>query len=146
MSITSLILISVISFIVFIILLYNFILYTINRRIPFFQRYIVEFDSYIKVLDYHLTKAYDVIYKDRILVYSIEATKLNEKEFSVVAKDFLTLVLKMLGPNLVKEFLILYGNEKTFFFNITEYFNTKFEDDEIRKTATMNISNTETLT
>lgn len=146
MSITSLILISVISFIVFIVLLYNFILYTINRRIPFFQRYIVEFDSYIKVLDYHLAKAYDVIYKDRILVYSIEATKLNEKEFSVVAKDFLTLVLKMLGPNLVKEFLILYGNEKTFFFNITEYFNTKFEDDEIRKTATMDLSNTETLT
>lgn len=137
-----LILISVITFLAIIFISYNYLkISSIRKRIPFFQKYITDFDYYIKVLDYHMTKAYDIIYKDRMLVYSLEATKLNEDEFKVVAKDFLTLVLKILGPNLIMEFITLYGNEETFFFNITEYFNTRFEDDEIRKTATLNISN-----
>jgi len=127
--------------ILLIILIFYFtltILKSNNKNINL-SNYIINFSSYMAVLSYHMDKAYEIIYKDRILIYSIEATKLNNNEFRVVARDFLTLVLKMLGPNLINEFIILYGNEETLYFNITEYFNTKFENDEIRKSATDSI-------
>jgi hypothetical protein len=101
--------------------------------------YFKDFDSYISVLEYHMIKAYNIIYKDRVMIYSLEATKLDDKEFTVVARDFAALVLTMLGPTLQKELTHLYGNEETLFFNITEYFNTKFEEDEIRKQAVDNL-------
>ena len=129
---------------IILILLISFIIFKLSgKKVLNLSNYVINFSSYMTVLGYHMDKAYEIIYKDRILIYSLEATKLNNNEFTVVAKDFLTLVLKMLGPNLVNEFIILYGNEETLFFNVTEYFNTKFENDEIRKSATDSIVDNE---
>ena len=38
------------------------------------------------------------------------------------------------------ELVILYGNEDTFIFNLIEYFNTGYEEDEIRKSSLESIS------
>jgi len=97
------------------------------------------FESYISVLEYHLLKAYDIIYKDKILIYSLEATKINDTEFNVVSKEFVILVMKLIGQNLKEEYIDLYGSEETFIFNLIEYFNTKFENDEVREKAKDNI-------
>lgn len=120
-------------------------LYSFHTNKVWKRRYdrICSFDNYIAILQYHMEKAYEVIYKDRILIYSLEATKLNNDEFQVVAKDFAALVLTMLGPTLLKELTFLYGNEETLYFNITEHFNTKFDDDEIRKTTQENLMSKE---
>jgi hypothetical protein len=100
---------------------------------------IENFESYVAILDYHLRKAYDIIYKDKILIYSLEGIKINDNEFNVVSKDFVLLVMKIIGENLKEEFIELYGNEETFIFNLVEYFNNRFENDEIRETARENI-------
>ena len=102
---------------------------------------IEKFESHVAVLEFHMQKAYDIIYKDRILIYSLEATRPNDNEFDVISKDFSYLVLKMIGPNLQNEFTELYGNEETFIFNMVEYFNTKFEGDQIREKAKDNLFN-----
>lgn len=99
------------------------------------------FENYIAVLEYHMKKAYDIVYKDKILIYSLEATKINDQEFDIVSKEFTLLVLKMIGPNLKDEFVELYGDEDTLIFNIIEYFNSNFENDEIREKARENIFN-----
>jgi len=91
------------------------------------------FTSYASILVYHMEKAYELIHKDRILIYSLEATKLPDKEFERVTKEFIALSIKMLGPKLVKDLSYLYGNEQTLLFNMTDYFNTRYEEDEIRK-------------
>ena len=57
---------------------------------------------------------YDMVHKDRILVYSLEATRVPEDEINVVSKDFINLVEKMLGPRLRGEFIFLHGNYETF--------------------------------
>ena len=110
----------------------------IFNKIRFFK-FVTNFESYVAILTYHMEKAYDIIYKDNILIYSIEATKINDKDFEIVTKNFAYLVLKMIGPKLRKEFVELYGNEETVIFNMIEYFNSRFENDEIRKSATENI-------
>lgn len=97
--------------------------------------YMKDFASYIGVLEYHMQKAYDIIYKDRVLTYSLEATSLPEKEFNAACQDFANLVIKMIGPRLYEEVCFLYGDEQTFVFNLVEYFNDKYESDEIRKSS-----------
>jgi len=105
---------------------------------------ILNFDSYVAVLEFHMSKAYDIIHKDRILIFSLEATKMSDVDFQRAAVDFTNLVLKMIGPKLQKEFVQLYGNEETLLFNINEYFSTRYEDDEIRKKSIANLMTGET--
>jgi len=115
------------------------IIYSAHRR----ERIIKNFADYTAVLEYHLSKAYEMIHKDKILIYSIEATKLPDKEFNRFSKDFARLVEKMLGKRLLKEFIYLYGGYDTFLFNVIEYFNSKYESDEIRHAAMENVMESE---
>lgn len=103
-----------------------------NKRL----KYIEKFDLYISVLDFHMKKAYDIIYKDKLMIYSVEATKITESQFNTYSKDFVTLVLLFIGPKFQKNFSEMYGGEETFFFNLVDYFNSRYESDEIRETAT----------
>jgi hypothetical protein len=113
--------------------------YHAKRRAQFIK----DFSDYTTVLQYHMEKSYDIIHKDRILTYSLDAVTLTDKEFNKASQDFARLVIKFLGPMLFKEFVFFYGNEDTFTFNIMEYFNTKYEDDEIRKSSLENLTETE---
>ncbi len=121
----------------------TFILYAgikniFNRKPDFYkkrQSYVDRHEQYMKVLDYYMEKAFDIIYKDRILVYSISGTKPDEKDIKKNSIDFAKLTLKLLGSTLTEEFVYLYGNEDTFIFIIIEYFNTKTEHDEIKQAS-----------
>ena len=97
------------------------------------------FPDYMGLLDYYLDKSFNIIYKEKIFIFSIEATKPSENQYSTISKDFVTLLLKLLGTNLKREFIRLYGNEETFMFNVLEYFSSKYENDEIRNEALDNI-------
>lgn len=106
---------------------------------------ITNFESYMAVFVYHMERAYEIIYKERILIYSLEGMKLSESEFQAASKDFATLVLKMIGPNVKEALIDLYGDEETLLFNIMEYFSSKFENDEVYKSSLDNIINKEQL-
>ncbi len=93
------------------------------------------FESYSAVLQYHMEKSYNMVHKDQILVYSLEATTLPDAEYNKASFDFIKLVEKLLGPTLIKEIVFLYGNYDTFVFNLAEFFDTRYDEDEIRKTS-----------
>jgi len=105
------------------------------------ERYLKGFTDYASVLEYHMQKAYDIIYKDRILVYSLDAMRVKDSDFNMIVQDFARLVIKFLGPTLHKQFLYLYGDQDTFMFNMVEFFNTRYEEDEVRKSSMNDISN-----
>ena len=104
------------------------------------ERYLRNFADYVSVLEYHVQRAYDIIHKDQILIYSLEGSKIRDKDFNAVSEDFVRLVIKLLGPMLYEEFLFLFGDENTFMFNLIEFFNSKYEDDEVRRNALDNIA------
>ena len=95
---------------------------------------IENFTKYISVLQYFMDKAYELIYKDRIFIYSIEAMRVDDKIYNQASKDFTKLTIKLMGSNIYNIFLILFGEENTLFFNCSQYFDDKIEKDEIRKT------------
>lgn len=105
--------------------------------------YIKKFSDYRAVLEYHLEKAYDMIHKEHILAYSLDAFRIDDNDYDKISKEFVRLLEKFIGPVLLKEFVYLYGDENTFVFNLLEYFSTKYENDEIRNTALEQITETE---
>jgi len=109
--------------------------YLASRR----QSFIKNFESYVVTLEYHMKKAFDIIYKEKILIYSIEATRLSQAEFNAASRDFISLTLKFIGPSLAEEYEFLYGNKETLYFVIVEYFNSRYEQDEIYKTSTSDL-------
>lgn len=104
---------------------------------------IKNFADYIAVLEYHLERAYDMVHKDQILAYSLEGTRVREEDIDTVSQDFVRLAIKLIGPLLYKEFVNLYGDTDTFVFNVLEYFNTRYEGDEIRKNSLDEITSKE---
>jgi hypothetical protein len=105
--------------------------------------YIKNFTSYISVLDYHMDKAYDMVHKDRILAYSLDAYRVPDNEYEAISQDFVRLVQKYIGPTLLIEFVNLYGDEESFLFIMLEYFSRRYEEDEIRKSAMDNLTKEE---
>jgi hypothetical protein len=92
-----------------------------------------------------MKKSYEIIHKEKIMIYSMEATTLDEGEYNSAAKDYLNLTLKIMGPALEQEFIEFFGTRDTLYFNIMEYFQTSYENDEIRKNATDNLMENEDL-
>lgn len=97
--------------------------------------YMLNFTVIMAILDFHVKKAFEIIYKEKILIYSMEATKPSQNEFETISKDFARLVLKLIGPAFTESLVSLYGNEETLLFNLMEMFNTYFENDEIYKST-----------
>ncbi len=115
----------------------------IQNKISF--EIINQFDKLIAILHYNMNKAYDIIYKENIFIYSLEAVKISDIQFQQTGKDFCKLVLKLCGPNIKDNLILLFGNEETLFFNMFEFFNKKYEEDEIYKTTTNNLSQEEKI-
>lgn len=109
-------------------------------------RCVQNFQDYIAVLEYHMVRAYEMIHKDRIFTYSLEGMRVKEEDIDKISQDFVRLVIKLIGPTLYKEFTHLYGDTDTFVFNILEYFNTRYEDDEIRKQSLDSLTEQEDIT
>lgn len=106
------------------------------------ERMIIQFPEYSSLLLYHMEKAYEMIHKDQILTFSLEASTLPDQEYDVSIKQFVNLVQKMIGKRLCKEFIFLYGNYDTFVFNLAEYFVSRYDSDAIRETAMENVMDT----
>ncbi len=107
---------------------------------------IKNYESFIAVLEYYMGKAFDIIYKDQILIYSIEATSPKEEMIEKAMRDHLNLTLKLLGPAMHERYLDFFGSEECFYFNISEYFNNRYESDEIKKASVNNIMEKEIST
>ena len=102
--------------------------------------YIKHFKEYVSVLEYNMDRAYDIVHKDKILTYSLDAYRIPEEDIEGITAEFGRLVQKFIGPSLLKEFVQLYGDEDTFIFVVLDYFNRRYEEDEIRKSAMDNLT------
>ena len=136
--------VSLLLFVAFILGLLSILGVTIWAILTHYQHkkregFILKFTDYTAVLSFFMEKAYDIIHKDKILIYSIEATKLPDKDFGIYSKEFIRLVVKLAGPVLTSEFVNIFGDEATFAFYLVEYFNSKYEGDEIRKASIENL-------
>ena len=100
MLINNILFLSIIFFVVIFLIVYLY-----KKTILFLsEKHIVSnYADYRAILQINMERAYDMIHKDRILIYSIEATRLSDKEVNAASKDFIVLVEKMLGSRLINK-------------------------------------------
>jgi len=109
------------------------------------KKLIKKFVDFNAILTFHMEGSYDTIHKDNTLVYSLDGVKPNEKDIDGLSHEFVKLTIKLAGPNMMETFIELYGDEDNLFFVMLDYFNRRFEDDEIRAQAIENIQDGEEL-
>ena len=136
--------IALLSGIIFFALIYRAISKNIENKKNF--QVVSNFESYNAVLQFIMEKAFDITFKDKILLFSMEGMKIDDKQFAVFSKDFASLVFKLMGPRLRSELTYVFGNEDTLIFNMMDFFNTGYENDEIRKAQQEKIMNPEETT
>lgn len=129
-------------FIVILLLFISISIYVFEKRIKDYKirmLMVKEFSNYMAILEYFMNKSYDLVFKDKILPYSIDGFKMNQEELDNVLKEYVTLVMKLIGPNLQTELENLFGDRISLLRNITEYFHNRLENDQIRKTVLSNM-------
>lgn len=115
-----------------------------NRVMSYFdvkenEKLIEKFVDLHSILSFHMEGSYETIHKDNILIYSLDGVKPNEKDIDKLCHEFVKLTIKLSGPNMIETFIKLYGEEDNLYFVMMDYFNRRFEDDEIRAQAIENI-------
>lgn len=102
-------------------------------------------ENYLVLLDRVMDKSYQMVYKNDILPYSIDAYELGENQYNSTLRNYINLVWKFLGPNLRENLVDFFGDEQSLILNISEYFNTRYENDEIRKSSMDNMMEQENV-
>jgi len=132
-----------IDFFILLIVLIFCLRYILNKKHVY--QVMKDFSVYDAILNIHMEKAYNIIHKEKVLIFSLEAQRIPEEHINVISKDFVGLVIKFLGPQLYKEYIFLFGNYETFVFTLLDYFNSNYENDEIRKDSMADIMNKNTI-
>lgn len=109
------------------------------------KEFIGKFIDIHSILSFHMEASYETIHKDNILTYSLDGLKPDEKDIDHLSHEFVKLTIKLSGPNMIDVFTDLYGDEDNLYFVMMDYFNRRFEDDEIRATAIDNIQEGEDI-
>ena len=55
-----------------------------NQYLDFIKYY----EHYFIVLTLHMDKAFEIIYKEKIMAFSMEAMKINDNQYRTISKDF----------------------------------------------------------
>jgi hypothetical protein len=103
----------------------------------------LNFTNYLAILQYHMEKAYNMVHKDKILVFSLDGLRPREEDVDNIAKEFVNLTIKFLGKKHYKDLVDFYGSDESLLINLFEYFNTKYEDDEIRESTINKLTESE---
>ena len=95
------------------------------------QYYIKNFKDYMASFEYLCEKCYEMIYKNQILIYSLEGFKLDEQDFKKTVTSFINFFYRYCGPILIQSYIDFFGNDETLNFTLVEFFNSKTDNDLI---------------
>ena len=89
--------------------------------------------SYIELITYFCELTYDIIYKSQILAYSANGYKLTKEQLETTQRNFIKLLIELIGPNLESYFLNFFGTSKGFYTYCSVWFQSKLDEDIILK-------------
>lgn len=134
--------VAIISLIMFVLFFILGLLYIHNHLVIKRNQSAVEkYPIYMSTFETIGQRCFDIIYKDELLVYSVEGQKVRDDEFDVIIRKFVDLFFRYCGQTMLKEFVFLYGDVETLTFVLVEFFHTKYENDEIYGDTINNIPN-----
>lgn len=91
--------------------------------------------NYVDIFNQYCELTYESVYKDQVLAFSSSGYKLDGGILETSQRNFVKLAYELMGPNIVKIFSGVYGNEETFTKNLITWFSMKLDTDEILEHA-----------
>jgi len=93
------------------------------------------FQDYETLAEYYFDKSYTTIYKDNILVFSVEGMSPKEEDITNIQHKYLELLNTLMGDWMVNQFIKYYGDKHAFYVNALTYFDHHYENDAIKESA-----------
>ena len=119
--------------VVVIFLIVTFISTILTRRLIRFITIIKNSESCFKTIDRILETAFNTIYKEQVMAFSSEGVRPDSKSYETIQRNFIKLVLILMGPAIEKELTIFFGNRQTLIQYINTFFQNQLDNDEILK-------------
>jgi hypothetical protein len=86
------------------------------------------------MLDHFSSIAYQVIYNDQLIAYTTQGmTNIQKDQLETIERNFIKLVLELMGPANEKILVDFFGDRKVLINNVVLYFRQRLENDEISK-------------
>ena len=92
--------------------------------------------SYIELITYFCELTYDIIYKSQILAYSASGFKMTKEQLETTQRNFIKLLLELIGHDMESYFLNFFGSSKSFYTYCSVWFQSKLDEDIILKYST----------
>jgi len=96
---------------------------------------ICNYENYETLAEYYYQKAYTIIYKDNILVYSVEGMSPKEEDVKKIQHKYLELIVDLMGEWMIEQFERYYGDRHAFYINALTFFDINYEDDAVKESA-----------
>jgi len=93
------------------------------------------YQDYETLAEYYFDKSYTTIYKDNILVFSVEGLSPKEEDIKDIQHKYLELINTLMGDWMVSQFVKYYGDKHAFYVNALTYFDSHYENDAIKESA-----------
>jgi hypothetical protein len=93
------------------------------------------FQEYETLMEYYFEKAYVTIYKDNIMVYSVEGMSPKEEDIKNIQHRYLELLGSLMGDWLMNQLIKYYGDRHTLYVNALTYFDAHYENDAVKEAA-----------
>jgi len=93
------------------------------------------YQDYETLGEYYFDKSYLTIYKDNILVYSVEGMSPKEEDITKIQHKYLELLVTLMGDWMVDQFIKYYGSKHAFYMNALSFFDSRYEDDAIKESV-----------
>ena len=111
-------------------LMVYFIAWRVSRSIEQF-RYVKNHEKIITMFTYFCQQSFDLIYKDQILSHDASGYKVTDNDLESSRRNYIRMVLELMGKNNKNLFIRFYGSETTLISNIIFDFNARIENNEI---------------
>ena len=119
--------ITILLFLVFIIF-YIFFLHNIVKRIYiyiFYEKILFELEISKKLV-------WDKIFREKIYAQQVHLFKLTKDEIDTIATEYVSLVIKYLGPSIYEDLVILKGDKESIWIELAAEFVHKVINTEIQ--------------
>ena len=97
--------------------------------------YITRNKNYLEVQNEFCEKAYDVVYKDQIVTFSSSGYKISGDDLETSKRNFVKLVINLMGPQLYNYLKGFYGGEGALINALIIWFTNKLDNDQLLEIA-----------
>lgn len=117
--------------------LFIFLLFSISIRMFrfLFVHYTVmnKYKNYLEIYNYFLDAAYQIVYKDQIIGYSMSGVTPQREELETAKRNFVKLAFELMGQHNMTLLITFFGTRDVLITNMLSYFQDKVDSDEISK-------------